>query len=147
MKYVASCSFGKDSLASIVLAREHGEPLDEIVYSEVMFDRDISGEVPEHREFIYGTAIPRLEKWGYKVHVLRADKTFMDSFNHRLTSGKNKGKKRGFPYFRGCCINRDCKIPPITQFWKSQSDDVIQYVGIAMDETERLQRLRSGGGW
>ena len=31
MKYIASCSFGKDSIATILLAREHNEPLDEIV--------------------------------------------------------------------------------------------------------------------
>ena len=60
MKHVASCSFGKDSLATILLALEHGEPLDEAVYCEVMFDKEISGEVPEHRDFIYTTAIPAL---------------------------------------------------------------------------------------
>lgn len=36
MKYIASCSFGKDSLATVILAKEHGEPLDEIVYCEVV---------------------------------------------------------------------------------------------------------------
>lgn len=61
MKYIASCSFGKDSLATIILAKEHGEPLDEIVYVEVMFDREISGEQPEHRDFIFNVAIPKLE--------------------------------------------------------------------------------------
>ena len=52
LKHIASCSFGKDSLATILLALEHGEPLDEAVYCEVMFDKTISGEVPEHRDFI-----------------------------------------------------------------------------------------------
>lgn len=61
-KYIASLSFGKDSLAAILLAKEHGEPLDEAVYCEVMFDNGISGEVPEHRDFIYNTAIPALER-------------------------------------------------------------------------------------
>ena len=49
--HIASCSFGKDSLATILLALEHGEPLDEAVYCEVMFDKRTSGEVPEHRAF------------------------------------------------------------------------------------------------
>ena len=40
----------------------HGEPLDEVIYCEVMFDQGISGEIPEHRDFICRTAIPRLEK-------------------------------------------------------------------------------------
>lgn len=73
-QFVASCSFGKDSLATILLAVQHGEPLGEAVYCEVMFDRDISGEVPEHRDFIYGTAIPALERMGVKVVVLRSEK-------------------------------------------------------------------------
>ena len=41
-KFIASCSFGKDSLATILLAKEHGEPLDEAVYCEVMFDKDMT---------------------------------------------------------------------------------------------------------
>ena len=52
MKHIASCSFGKDSLASVLLAIEHNEPLDEVAYCEVMFDNEISGEIPEHQEFI-----------------------------------------------------------------------------------------------
>lgn len=50
MKYFVSCSFGKDSIATILLALENKEPLDGAVFTEVMFDnsRNISGEVPEH---------------------------------------------------------------------------------------------------
>lgn len=83
MKHVASCSFGKDSLATILLALEHGEPLDEAVYCEVMFDKEISGEVPEHRDFIYTTAIPALESRGVKVTVLRSEKTYVDLLQAR----------------------------------------------------------------
>lgn len=36
MKYIASWSGGKDSTASIILAHEHNEPLDLIIFSEVM---------------------------------------------------------------------------------------------------------------
>lgn len=141
-KYVASCSFGKDSLASVILAHEHGEPLDEIIYCEVMFSKEISGEVPEHRDFIYNTAIPKLEAWGYKVTVLRSDITYIDFFNHILVRGKNKGKKRGFPSFVGCAVNRDCKLRAIRQYWKRQEGvDAVQYIGIAIDEPERLKRL------
>ena len=76
MKHIASCSFGKDSVATVLLALEHGEPLDEAVYCEVMFDKDISGEVPEHRDFIYTRGIPALERMGVKVTVLRGEKTY-----------------------------------------------------------------------
>ena len=42
MKYIASWSGGKDSTASIILAHEHNELLDLIIFSEVMFDENIS---------------------------------------------------------------------------------------------------------
>jgi tRNA(Ile)-lysidine synthase TilS/MesJ len=61
MKYVASCSFGKDSIATVILAHLHNEPLDLIVFSEVMFDENISGEHPLHIDFIYNKAIPILK--------------------------------------------------------------------------------------
>lgn len=88
--HIASCSFGKDSLATILLALEHGEPLDEAVYCEVMFDKRTSGEVPEHRAFIYETALPRLEQLGVPVRVLRSDKTYLDLFAGVITRGPKK---------------------------------------------------------
>ena len=35
-------ALGKDSIATVLLAKRHGEPLDEVVYCEVMFDADVS---------------------------------------------------------------------------------------------------------
>ena len=70
--HIASCSFGKDSIATILLALEHGEPLDEVIYCEVMFDDYISGEVPEHRDFIVRRAIPAFEKLGMPVRVVKS---------------------------------------------------------------------------
>lgn len=96
MKYISSCSFGKDSIATILLAREHSEPLDEIVYCEVMFDKDISGELPEHRDFIYSKAIPTFESWGYKVTILKSEKSYMDCFHHKTVRGKSVGMKKGY---------------------------------------------------
>ena len=144
MKYIASCSFGKDSIATILLAREHNEPLDEIVYCEVMFDENISGEVPEHRDFIYNVAIPKFEEWGYKVTVLRAEKNYVNIFHEvvkRSSNEERNGKFRGFPMGKGCHMNSRSKIPPINEFWKSQKEDVMQYVGIAEDEKTRIARV------
>ena len=61
-KYVASCSGGKDSVATLLLAAQHKEPLDEAVFSEVMFDQDTSFEVPELRDFCYVRLKPFCEK-------------------------------------------------------------------------------------
>ena len=140
-KCIASVSFGKDSLATILLAKEHGEPLDEAVYCEVMFDKDVSGEVPEHRDFIYGRAIPALEKMGVKIVVLRAEKTYVDLFTGRITRGPKKGMIRSFPICGRCAVQRDCKIRPIQRYLKTLPPGAIQYIGIGQDEQERLLRL------
>ena len=116
MKHIASCSFGKDSIIAVLLALRHGEPLDEIVYCEVMFDKNISGEVPEHRDFIYRTAIPALERMGVKVVVLRSSKTYVELFTGRITRGPKKGMVRSFPICGRCAIQRDCKINPIQKY-------------------------------
>lgn len=140
--HIASCSFGKDSLATILLALEHGEPLDEAVYCEVMFDKRTSGEVPEHRAFIYETAIPRLEQLGVPVRVLRSDKTYLDLFAGTVTRGPKKGLRRGFPLCGHCYVQRDCKLRPIRRYNRTLTPDTVQYVGIASDEPVRLRRLQ-----
>ena len=141
-KYVASCSGGKDSVATLLLAAQHKEPLDEAVFSEVMFDKDTSGEVPEHRDFIYDRLRPFCEKeLGVRFTVLRADKTYDDVFHHIITRGPHKGEKRGFVWPGICAVNRDCKVPPIRKYNAALSPDTVSYVGIAADEPKRLARL------
>lgn len=90
--YIASCSFGKDSIASILLALEHNEPLDRVVFSEVMFDheRNISGELPEHIEWVYNVAIPKLEQMGVKVDVVRAERDYKYFFANAVGGGNGK---------------------------------------------------------
>lgn len=70
-KYICCISGGKDSTASAILAIKNGEPLDLAVYCEVMFDQKTSGEVPEHREFVYNRLIPYLADKGVPVSVVR----------------------------------------------------------------------------
>lgn len=147
MKYIASCSFGKDSIATIILAHLHNEPLDLIVYSEVMFDENISGENPLHRDFIYNVAIPTFEKWGYQVKVLRSNKmNYLKSFFtivKKARTTERNGKYRGFLVPFGCVMNSNCKVQPIKDFFKSQNmAEVTQYIGIALDEPKRLERLK-----
>ena len=141
-KYIASCSGGKDSVATLLLAAQHNEPLDEAVFSEVMFDKDTSGEVPEHRDFIYDRLKPFCEKeLGIKFTILHADKTYDDVFHHVITRGPHKGEVRGFAWAGMCAVNRDCKIPPVRKYNAALSPDTVSYVGIAEDELKRLARL------
>lgn len=133
---------GKDSLATVILALMHHRPLDEVVYCEVMFDKNISGEVPEHRDFIYGTAIPWLQQAGLKITVLRSDLTYKACFTQIIQRGTGKGKLKSFPLCGRCNIQRDCKLRPIRQYMKTLPPGTQQYIGLASDEQDRLLRLR-----
>ena len=84
------CSFGKDSLATILLALEHNEPLDEALFVEVMFDKErgISGEVPEHIEWVKGYAIPLLANMGVKTRILHSDRDYMYFFQNTVGGGE-----------------------------------------------------------
>lgn len=143
--YIASCSFGKDSIATILLALVNNEPLDRVVFAEVMFDHEkgISGEIPEHIEWIYNTAIPKLESMGVKVDVVKDKQDYKSFFYKCRGGGKFKGFLYGFPIGGKCVINRNCKIRPIKSYYKQfKGYDIVQYVGIAKDETKRLSRLK-----
>lgn len=143
--YVASCSFGKDSIATILLALEHNEPLDRCVFAEVMFDteRNISGEIPEHIEWIYSTAIPKLEAMGVKVDVVRSEKDYVTLCRKVIKMGKKAGNYYGVQSSKFCYANSECKIAPIRKYYKTLGKDskIVQYVGIAVDEPARLARL------
>lgn len=144
MKYIASCSGGKDSIATIILAHENKEPLDLIIFSEVMFDKNISGELPEHIDFIKNKAFPLFEKWGYETKILHSDRTYMDCFFHKVQKSKYEkriGKYKGFVMTGKCDVQRDCKLRSIKRFFKEYPHEFTQYIGIAVDETKRLERV------
>lgn len=143
--HIASCSFGKDSIATILLALENNEPLDRVVFAEVMFDheRGISGEIPEHIEWIYSTAIPKLAEMGVKVDVVRAKKDYKGLCGTIIKSGKNEGKCYGHQHCMPCFANSELKVAPIRRYYSAYKKDydIVQYVGIAIDEPRRLERL------
>lgn len=142
-----SWSGGKDSTASIILAHIHNEPIDSIVFAEVMFDiaHEVSGENPQHINFIRSKAKPLFESWGYKVDIVHSDRDFLSVFNRIIERPtkhmEHKGMKYGFPPSGLCSVKRDCKMRAIKAYYKDLTDRYIQYVGIAIDEPKRLDSL------
>ena len=100
MKYFASCSFGKDSIATVLLAIEHNEPLDGILFNEIVFDhkRNISGEIPEHIEWVYNTAIPAFERMGVPTKVIKSEKDYMYFFTNTVGGGSTKANSTVFQW-------------------------------------------------
>ena len=140
--YIASCSFGKDSLASILLALEHNEPIDRVAFCEVMYDykRNISGELPTHIQWINEVARPKLESFGLQVDTIHAELDYLSLFHRQVYSGKNKGLTQGFPFMGGCYVESYCKTTAIRRYYRElrKNHPLICYVGIAADETARL---------
>lgn len=142
------CSGGKDSIASLILdyTKEVHEShvKGEIIFAEVMYDlkRDISGENPEHIQFVKEKLKPTMESWGYKFTILRAETDYLTLFNHTIQKGtthpEHVGMTYGFPVFGLCNVKRDCKIKPVEQYLKQVEEPYIQVLGIAADEEKRL---------
>lgn len=142
-------SGGKDSTATIVLAHELGIPIDLIVISLVWFDkkRRIYAEYPEVIEWIFNYAIPLFESWGYKVKIIESDKDYVYSFYHiieKTTHEERKGKLSGWLIGGKCAMNRE-KIRHIKRYLKSLGKEYQEYIGIAADEPERLERVHKKG--
>lgn len=94
---IFNLSFGKDSMATLILAAEQGIPIDRVLYVEVKFNDEISGEHPIMAEWIL-TAEKRLkELFGVTVEHAYCGYTFCDEFYREKGRGKYVGEIRGFP--------------------------------------------------
>jgi 3'-phosphoadenosine 5'-phosphosulfate sulfotransferase (PAPS reductase)/FAD synthetase len=140
MKYIASLSFGKDSLAMLIKIKELGLPLDEVIYCDIRFDENLSGEMPLMAEFIPKAEKILKDKFNIEVKHLKGV-TFKEQFYKIKKRGKHIGDNYGFPYTIGAWCNDRLKIQPIKKYLLSIKEPVIQYVGIAYDEPERYEKL------
>lgn len=151
MKHIVSWSGGKDSTATIILAHEHGLPIDLIVISLMWFDKKkkIYAEYPEHTKWIFEYAIPLFESWGYPVKVITSEKDYKYWFYHVVTKSTNhperNGKYSGFVLGGMCRMNGE-KTIPIKKYLDSLEYEYEEYVGIAIDEPDRLRRLNGKAG-
>ena len=140
MKTIASCSFGKDSIAAILVALKHGIKIDEVFYCRLMFDDKTSAEYPEHERFIHNVAIPKLwDEYGLKTVVVES-KPYRDLFYRKYGSrSKKQGQIWGFPMLYGAWCNSNMKMKAIREYRKTVGE-CVEIVGIAADETRRIER-------
>lgn len=146
--HVLSLSYGKDSLACLGAIEKLGWKLDRIVHAEVWATDTIPADLPPMTEF-KAKADKIIEmRWGIKVeHVFALNKqgAKLDYEQMFYTKRKprtetNKGVIYGFPMMRGNWCTSRLKTSLLDTI-NTGEDDIVQYVGIACDEPERLQRL------
>ena len=138
---IFSLSFGKDSMATLILAAEQGISIDRVIYCDIRFNDEISGEHPIMAEWI-PTAEKRIkELFGVTVEHAYSGVTFEEQFYKVKQRGKHVGDIYGFPYVIDAWCNDRLKLQAIKKYYKQFDGEVMQFVGIAFDEPVRWERM------
>lgn len=136
MKYIASCSFGKDSLALILKLLELNYPLDEVIFydSGVEFQAIYSNK---------NKLKPILESKNIKFTELKPTYNFIYLMTEKPVQKRDFSVQNGYKWCGGRCRwGTTYKLQSIKNHYKKYNDFVVEYVGIAADEQERLLRER-----
>lgn len=139
---IFNLSFGKDSMATLLLALEKGIQIDHVMYVDIRFSPEISGEHPLMAEWI-PTAEKRLkEKFGIVVEHVYSGVSFVEQFFKVKQKCNHVGDIYGFPYVVGAWCNSKLKVAAIQKYLKSFGTCLItQFIGIAYDEPVRWERM------
>lgn len=141
MKYIASCSFGKDSLAMILRILEKNMPLDEVIFFDTGMEFD---SIYHNRDRIEQL----LKERGIKYTELRSKNTFLYDMLVRPVKYR-KPEEKEYPYHygyewcgaRGIRWGTSGKLSAIQNHYKENYDgeEIFEYVGIAVDEPDRVK--------
>jgi len=138
MDYIASISYGKDSLAMLEIIKQHNMPLDRIVHAEIMATSTIPADLPPMMDFKKKADIIIKERYGIEVEHLCADYSYEDIFYRKRKKGKGANKVHGFPFQFGAWCNDRLKMAAMK---KAGTKDIVRYIGIAVDEPNRFSIL------
>lgn len=146
-EYIASISYGKDSLAMLEVIHAFGYPLTQIVTVDVMATPTLSAYFKEVEEFRKRADEIILNRYGIPVTHLKSKWTYGEEFyrvriNTKLTKPENIGKIYGFPIMRGAWCNRNLKMNPIQKY---KNKNQLWYIGYAADEKklERQEKIKN----
>ncbi|CCZ10493.1 uncharacterized protein BN783_01617 [Odoribacter sp. CAG:788] len=130
MKKYVSESWGKDSLAMLLMMIERGETPDEVVF----YDTGVEFKA------IYDTrdkVLPILASHGIKYTELQPEQSFIYNMLDRLVNERSGGTHYGYSWCGGVCRwGTSQKIKAL----KAHTFDGLDYVGIAYDEPHRLTK-------
>ena len=138
-QYIASLSYGKDSLYMLEVIRRNNLPLNRIVHAQVMATPTISADLPLVTEFKLKADAIILDRYGIKVEHLTAKKSYEEVFYKIQNEGKPDKiqKMYGFPILFAPWCNSRLKMGVLNQFKKHH-----QYVGYAIDEKMKRRQIK-----
>lgn len=144
MQHILSLSYGKDSLACLGAIEQLGWQLDRIVHAEVWATDTIPADLPPMVEFKAKADKIIKERWGIEVEHIKSIQTYDEVFYRVRNNSKvgNNGKIYGFPVrLRPWCTG-ELKQKSMRMI-RGKGD--IHYLGIAVDEPERIARHTKDG--
>ena len=134
MRSVASVSFGKDSLAMLLLLLERKTRLDEVIF----YNSGMEFEAIYH---IRDRIKPVLEQRGIRFTEVKPDASFLYHMLEEPINSKKYGFHLGYGWCGGPCRwGTNLKTTALDGL---ALDAGGHYVGIAADETARLEKLKS----
>lgn len=134
MKYIASISFGKDSLAMLLKLIEEQKPLDEVVF----YDTGMEFKCIYN---LRNKILPLLEAHNIKYTELKPKDTFLYTMFEKPVKKRNGTIGKGYSWCGGRCRwGTTEKLEAIEKHCKGN----YEYVGIAYDEQSRLSKERKG---
>ena len=135
MHYIASCSFGKDSLAMVLRLIEENEPIDEVVFYDTGMEFQAIYNIRDR-------LLPLLAEKGIKYTELKPKRPFLWSMFEEPHKGKHDGIIRyGYGWCGGMCRwGTHEKLVAIDRYVEKIGAKC--YVGIASDEQKRIEKER-----
>lgn len=129
MKYIASCSFGKDSLAMLLKIISLKMPLDEVVFYDTGMEFDAIYNIRDKIKKL-------LQEKNIKYIELTPTNSFLYNMLKRPVKKRNGTISKGYSWCGGRCRwGTTEKLKAIEKYCKNN----YQYVGIAYDEPKRIK--------
>ena len=133
-KYIASVSFGKDSLAMLLLILEKNKPLDEVIFYDTGMEFQAIYNIRD-------TVVRLLKEKGIKYTELKPKFPFEYVMFEKPVKHRNGTISKGYSWCGGRCrwgTTEKNKI--ISKYLKeTYNNDYKEYVGIAYDEPNRIK--------
>lgn len=139
MKYIASLSGGKDSLAMVLKILELNYPLDEVVYFDIGVEFDSIRNNIDKIKLI-------LESKGIVLTILTPKEPFIYCMTEKPVTKRNVEIQCGYKWCGGYARwGTTLKLEAIRNHNAKHGDEmIVEYVGVASDERERISRERHG---
>jgi len=139
MQYIASLSYGKDSIAMLEVIHQNKMPLDRIVHVEIMATDTIPADLPPMMEFKDKADKIIKARYGIEVEHLHMKRSYEELFYTKWGKrSKKTGWIHGWPLIKRSICQSELKMPLLKSLERNGN---IVYVGIAADEPNRFHNL------